>query len=145
MADVKIVDIDNEQWNIKDQEARDRIAVLENNQIPEALSDVEITIKSGYSASTARLITHYKIGKIHFATVLLQNISGGNIGTTSTAELGMIPIKAVKLTSFLLFDYVNIKIARCFIGENGDFSIGESPGIVQGSNSLYGELIFVEA
>lgn len=29
MADVKIVDIDSEQWNIKDQEARTRIAALE--------------------------------------------------------------------------------------------------------------------
>ena len=29
MADVKIVDIDNEQWNIKDQEARNKIATLE--------------------------------------------------------------------------------------------------------------------
>lgn len=29
MQDVKIVDIDNVQWNIKDQEARNRIAALE--------------------------------------------------------------------------------------------------------------------
>ena len=29
MADVKIVDIDNVQWNIKDQEARNKITVLE--------------------------------------------------------------------------------------------------------------------
>lgn len=29
MADVKIVDIDNEQWNMKDQEARSKIANLE--------------------------------------------------------------------------------------------------------------------
>ena len=29
MADVKIVDIDGEQWNMKDQEARNIIAVLE--------------------------------------------------------------------------------------------------------------------
>lgn len=29
MADVKIIDIDNEQWNMKDQEARNKIANLE--------------------------------------------------------------------------------------------------------------------
>ena len=29
MADVKIVDIDSEQWNMKDQNARDRIGVVE--------------------------------------------------------------------------------------------------------------------
>ena len=31
MADAKIIDIDNVQWNIKDQEARNKIAVIENN------------------------------------------------------------------------------------------------------------------
>ena len=30
MADVKIVDIDGSQWNMKDQEARNKIANLEN-------------------------------------------------------------------------------------------------------------------
>lgn len=30
MADVKIIDIDNEQWNMKDQNARDRILEVEN-------------------------------------------------------------------------------------------------------------------
>ena len=29
MQDVKIIDIDNEQWNMKDQEARNRITALE--------------------------------------------------------------------------------------------------------------------
>ena len=32
MADVKIVDIDNEQWNMKDQEARNKIANLEESK-----------------------------------------------------------------------------------------------------------------
>ena len=35
MQDVKIIDIDSTQWNIKDQEARNRIANLENVTIPE--------------------------------------------------------------------------------------------------------------
>ena len=30
MADVKIVDIDNEQWNMKDQNARDRLTAIED-------------------------------------------------------------------------------------------------------------------
>lgn len=32
MADVKIVDIDGSQWNMKDQEARSKIATLEEKQ-----------------------------------------------------------------------------------------------------------------
>ena len=32
MADVKIIDIDNEQWNIKDQDARDKIKEILNKR-----------------------------------------------------------------------------------------------------------------
>lgn len=32
MADVKIIDIDSEQWNMKDQNARDRLTVIEEQQ-----------------------------------------------------------------------------------------------------------------
>lgn len=33
MADVKKIDIDGVQWNIKDQEARDRISIIENKTV----------------------------------------------------------------------------------------------------------------
>lgn len=39
MADVKIIDIDNEQWNMKDQEARNKIVNLENN-LPTKLENI---------------------------------------------------------------------------------------------------------
>ena len=68
MADVKIVDIDNEQWNMKDQEARNRIANLESvlqtkaNEIKAEIIgtrtidiiqtsgffDVQVTVPDGY-------------------------------------------------------------------------------------------------
>ena len=144
MAEVHIVDIDGEQWDIKDLPLTERVAALENNQTPEVLSDVAITLNSGYSAVTARLNNHYKIGKTHFALVVLQNVNGANIGTTGTAVIGTIPLKAFKTTAFLLFDYTGAKIARCYIDENGQFCIGESNGVTPGSNSLLGEIIFVE-
>ena len=46
MADVKIVDIDNEQWNMKDQVARDRITVLEGKTTVKVTKKIdEATIK----------------------------------------------------------------------------------------------------
>ncbi len=39
MADVKIIDIDNEQWNIKDQEARDKISLLGNTSKIKAIGE----------------------------------------------------------------------------------------------------------
>lgn len=51
MADVKIVDIDGSQWNMKDQEARTRIAALEEKKwefvgqgISNSTSDITLSV-----------------------------------------------------------------------------------------------------
>ena len=144
MEVVNTLEIDGIQWNIQDSGARNKIAVIENNQIPIALQDTPITLNSGYTASSAKFFSHHKVGKIHFAIVSIENIEGAKIGTTETAYCGKIPFKAFGMTSFILFDYINAKIVRCFIDEGGNFSIGESNDVVQGNNHLYGEAIWVE-
>ena len=144
MADVKIVDIDGSQWDMKDQVTRDKIVELEKNFIAQDLQNVEIDINIDYTASQAMMDSHYKIGKIHFMNVVLRNISGPNLGTTSTAQIGKINIKAKKQTSFILNDYINKATLRCHIDSNGTIAIGESVGLVPGSNSCLGELIFAE-
>lgn len=52
MADVKIVDIDGEQWNIKDQEARNIIAVLEqkNKENANIIENLNKNIEKGFLA-----------------------------------------------------------------------------------------------
>lgn len=54
MADVKIVDIDNVQWNMKDQEARNKIITLEtevNTNIPERFTVNETKINGIYKTA----------------------------------------------------------------------------------------------
>ena len=144
MADVKIVDIDGSQWNMKDQVARDKITELEKNASVQDLEDIKINLNSDYTASEANLIQHYKVGKIHFMDVRLIDISGTNIGTDKTAHMGFINIHSKKRTNFLLFEYKSNKTIRCFIEPSGEIGIGESPGITQGNNYCVGELIFAE-
>lgn len=144
MADVSKIDIDGIQWDIKDQNARDRIAELEKNLVTQDLEDVKINLNSGYTASEANLIQHYKVGKIHFMDVRITDISGTNIGTDKTAHMGFINIHSKKRTNFLLFEYKSNKTMRCFIEPTGEIGIGESPGITQGNNYCIGELIFAE-
>ena len=144
MADVKTVDIDGSQWSMKDQVARDKIAALEESLIPQSLEDIEINLKQGYTANQAKITHHYKVGKIHFMFILLRNISGENIGTASTANIGKINIIPEKETSFILNDYTNNKILRCYLANDGTIAIGESEGVTQGNNSCLGELIFAE-
>ncbi len=59
MADVKIVDIDNVQWNMKDQEARNRIATLEtevNTNIPNRFTVDEKRIDGIYKIANGKSI-----------------------------------------------------------------------------------------
>lgn len=59
MADVKIVDIDGSQWNMKDQVARDKIAALEtevNTNIPERFTVDEKRIDGVYRSTAGKSI-----------------------------------------------------------------------------------------
>src|SRR5574344_486054 len=144
MADVTKIDIDGIQWDIKDQNARNRIATLEESLIPQLLDDINITMNEGYTSALAVLRSHYKIGKIHFAIVQINNIAGQNIGTSVTANIGHINIKPAKTTSCLLNDYHNSIVIRGSIANDGTITMDESVGLVQGDNVCLGELIFVE-
>ena len=144
MADVKIVDIDGSQWAMKDQNARDRIAELEKNASVQDINTENINIKQGYTVQSAIADFHYKVGKIHFINIRLQNIKGTYIGTSSTANFGSLNIHPKNITSFLLYDYINKAILRCYIDKDGSLCIGESLGVEQGNNDCFGELIFAE-
>ena len=144
MADVKIVDIDGFQWAMKDQEARNKIAELEKNASAQDIDTVDIDVKQGYTAQLVRMEHHYKVGKIHFINIRLQNIEGANIGTSKTANIALLNIRPKKYTSFLLYDYINKAVLRCYIDVDSSLCIGESVGVAQGNNNCFGELIFAE-
>ena len=145
MEVVNTLDIDGTQWEMQDVGARNRIAELENSLVPQSLGDINIELKPGYTAAEARMIFHYKVGKIHFMRVILRNISGKDIGTDVTAHMGSINIFPKNETSFMLHDYVNSAVLRCYLNYDGTVSIGESKGVEQGNNNCLGELIFAEA
>ena len=145
MADVKIIDIDNEQWNIKDQEVRNKIANIEELFISKDLPDVEINLNTGYTAMGIQGYAHYKIGKIHFVTFLIRELAGPEIGTGNTAKIATTNLRPKKETSFIMNDYKNKAVLRCYIDSNGTLAVAESVGSVSGRNTSYGELIFAEA
>ena len=126
MADASIIDIGGTQWNVKDKDARDRITVIEDILTVKVLPDLEINRGAGYSWNSLRLYNHYSFGKIHFVYVRIQNVSGSGIGSTNSARIGLLNIKPIKETSFMLFDYINGKTLRCYLDVDGFFYIGES-------------------
>ena len=144
MADASIIDIGGVQWNIKDKEARDKITVIEDFLTTKVLPNPTFIRNTSYSWKDFKLNNHYSFGKIHFIYIRLQNVSGSGIGTTNSAKLGEIDILPAKLTSFMLFDYVNGKTMRCYLETDGSLYIGESNGVSSGNNVCFGELIFAE-
>lgn len=145
MADVKIVDIDNVQWNMKDQEARNKIANIEELFISKDLPNVEINLYTGYTAMDIQGYAHYKIGKIHFVAFLIKELAGDKIGTGNTAYIATTDLRPKKETSFIMNDYKNKAVLRCYVEPDGKLAIAESVGSVSGNNASYGELIFAEA
>lgn len=144
MADVKIIDIDGEQWNIKDQDARGKITVLENAISTQDLQNAQITMKDGYTCKAIRIDNHYKIGKIHFAVVSIDNLSGKYIGTDGTVQIAYTNLIPKKYTNFILRDAVTSVMVRCALEIDGSIYISESNGIKDSTNILRGEIIFAE-
>lgn len=145
MEVVNTLEIDGTQWEIQDAEARNKIAVIENILTTKDLPDLEIDKNPDYSWKSLKLYNHYSFGKIHFVYIRLQDIRGSTIGTTTSSFIGKIKILPVKETSFMMFDYINGKVMRCYLTTNGEFTIGESNGVLSGNNVCFGELIFAEA
>lgn len=144
MAEVKIIDIDGVQWEMKDQTARNKITDIEKNISTKDLPNITINLKEGYEALNVTAKEHYSYGKIHFASIAFNNIKGNNIGTEITANIASLNVYPKKITTFLMNDYKNNAILRCFISPDGTLSIGESNGVVSGDNLCIGELIFAE-
>ena len=68
MADVKIIDIDGEQWNIKDQEARNKVTAIEEsiNNIQTLLSNTDIfklNIRKRRATLEKELYSPWSMGK----------------------------------------------------------------------------------
>lgn len=144
MADVKAVDIDGEQWNIKDQGARIKIATIEEDISSQDLQDIQVTVKDGYTCKSIDISNHYKVGKIHFASIRIEDLSGNSIGTEGTACVAVINLKVKKFTNFITRDYIAQATARCSLGVDGSLYINESNGINNGRNVIIGEIIFAE-
>ena len=144
MQDVKIIDIDNVQWNMKDQEARNKITDIEENISTKMLNDISVELKPDYTADSIVFRNHYKVGKIHFIDIRIININGSNIGTDSLANIATIELKPAKITSFMLLDCRKPATVRCILQKDGTIGFAESVGVLNGNNDIVGELIFAE-
>ena len=143
MAEVHIVDIDGEQWDIKDLSLTQRVALLEQAQELTSLENVNIELKTGYTASYHVIQSLVRSGKIVIGNIYLANIAGNNVGTKNRAIIGNVNIAPKKNITGLWYDYLNDKTVRYRITPEGEFSLEESIGVVSGSNLIRGQLVLM--
>ena len=144
MADVKIIDIDGEQWNIKDQDARGRITVFEDSLSTKDLPEAQVTMKDGYTCTSIQIYNRYKVGKINFAWLRIENLSGKGVGGSSDIVIASTDLIPMKNTVFIARDYKAPATVRGNLKPNGNLCFGESNGIKDGYNVIIGEIIFAE-
>lgn len=144
MADVKIVDIDGSQWNMKDQVARDKITEIEQLLKPETVTDIPIVLNSGNSADEARITSIQKFGKVYVGLIILENINASNIGTLNRANVGTVNMNVLSNTYSIGFDYKSGKTVRIRVGPDKNITIEESSGITNGNNGIRASITWIE-
>lgn len=144
MAEVHIIDIDGERWDIKDSPLTERVTTLEDIISVKSLPELDVTLKSEYSTTIMASNYHYSFGKIHFVSLQFKNLSGTNIGTYNQAIIASTNLRPKKRTTFFLFDFTNRAQMLCNFLQDGTIAISKSYGVKSGNNDCYGELIFAE-
>ena len=144
MADVKIVDIDGSQWNMKDQVARDKITEIEQLLKTEVVNNIPINLNSGNNADEARITSIQKFGKMYIGLIILENINANNIGTINRADIGTVNINVLNSTYSLGFDYKSGKTVRIRVNPDKNITIEESSGITNGNNGIRVPITWIE-
>lgn len=144
MEKVSVIDIQGEQWAIKDQAATDNINVLKEQLTPKRLGSIDIEFNIDYSAEYARIENVTQYGKIFCGNIAINNVRGKNIGTTETAMVAKVPFNPLDNINIICLDYRSGHTTRLGIEENGNFNILESQGVTSGDNLIRGQAIWVE-
>ena len=144
MADAKIVNIKGVQWDLKDEVARNDIAIIKQSLEIESINNIPITLENGYTATVADIQGIQKYGRLYKGLLYIDNISGQNIGTTASIMIGKIDRNVLGGNYALGLEYLTGKIARILIADNSYVYIAESLGINNGNNRIRAPITWFE-
>lgn len=139
------LDIDGNQWEIRDTKARDDIATIKQSMTVERMQNIKITLNNGYSAVLASIVDIQKYGKLYMGLLYIDNLSGENIGTNNTAEIGTVNIN-LKVTAYAVgIEYIKTVPTRFLISPDGHIAVLESAGMTSGNNRIRIPITWIEA
>lgn len=143
MAEVYIVDIDGEQWDIKDMPLTRRVAILEQLLTVETKGNEEITLEPGFSASEKIVQNIVQYGNITQCNFVITNLAGNGIGADKTIKFGTCNLKVKATYAFVLRDYITGNTVWLSIASNGGIYLSRSTNITPGNNALRGGITFI--
>ena len=144
MEVVNTLDIDGTQWEMQDEKARNDIATIKQSLEIKSIRNIQIILEAGYTATAAFIQDIQKYGRLCKGLLVIDNISGQNIGTTSTVLIGKINRNVLGSNFALGLDYSTGKIARILLASDGSIIIAESLGINNGNNNIRTPIIWFE-
>ena len=144
MEVVNTLDIDGTQWEIKDEVARNEIVTMKQSLEIETIANIPIVLNSGYAATVAEIQTIQKYGKLYKGLLYIDDISGENVGTTSSIIIGKIKRNVLGGNYALGLEYLTGNIARFLLAADGSVYIAESIGINNGNNRIRAPIIWFE-
>lgn len=144
MEKVSVIDIQGEQWAIKDQEATENINTIKEQLTPKKINTIPLEINPGFSATAAVIEDVTQCGKLYSGKITINNARGNNIGTISKALFATTPFKVFRDVSAICVEGISGNILRIAIDSNGDFIILESTGIENGNNLIRGQVTWFQ-
>lgn len=144
MADAKIVDIKGVQWNLKDEVARNDIAIMKQSLEIETINDIPIILKNDYTATLANIQNIQKYGRLYKGLLYIDNLNGSSVGTISTGYIGDINRNVLGGNFALGLDYLTGSVIRIVIANGGIIQLSESLGVDKGSNRIRTPVIWFE-
>ena len=145
MEVVDILDIDGNQWEIRDAKARNDIETIKQSMTVEKMQNIKITLNNGYSADTADIRNVQKYGKLYMGLFFIDNLSGKNIGTNEIANFGKANISLNIGVYAVGIEYFSSKPVRSSITRTGVLALQESAGITNGNNRIRIPITWIEA
>lgn len=143
MAEVHIVDIDGEQWDIKDMPLNKRVEILEQLLTVETKENEVITLEPGFSAPIKRIINIVQFGNIVQCNFSIINLTGNGIGSNTSVKFGNCSLKGKSSHDFILRDDISGNTVSLSIASNGDIYLTKSAGITSGRNTLRGSIMII--
>lgn len=144
MEVVNTLDIDGTQWEMQDEEARNKIATINQLLNVEPLDNIPIVLNSDYTAASALIESVQKYGRLYKGLLVIDDIKGFNIGTTGTVLIGKINRNVLGSNYTLGLEYLTGNVTRILLSTNGNVLIAESQGINNGNNRIRTPIIWFE-